>query len=99
MKNVSRTIHVGIDVAKDTFDAALGIGGELVKLSNDVTGCDALLSRLAELPTALVVMEATGGYEEPVACALQAAGLEVAVINARQARDFAKAMGYLAKTD
>jgi transposase len=99
MKNVSKAIHVGIDIAKDTFDAALGIGGEVLRLSNDATGCDALLSRLAELPVALVVMEATGGYEELVACALQAAGLEVGVINARQARDFAKAMGYLAKTD
>jgi transposase len=99
MKNVSTSIHVGIDIAKETFDAALGIGGEVVQLSNDGAGCDALLARLAKLPTALVVMEATGGYEEPLACALQAAGLEVAVTNARQARDFAKAMGYLAKTD
>ena len=44
-------------------------------------------------------MEATGGYEAPLACALQAAGLAVAVINPRQARDFAKSMGRLAKTD
>jgi len=46
-----------------------------------------------------VVMESTGGYEAQFACALQAAGLSVAVVNPRQARDFAKALGYLAKTD
>ena len=96
---MSKVTHVGIDVAKDTFDAALGIGGEVVQFVNDVTGWDQLLAKLADLPIALVVMEATGGYEEPLACALQATGLTVAVINARQARDFAKAMGYLAKTD
>ena len=44
-------------------------------------------------------MEATGGYEAALACALQATGLPVAVINPRQARDFAKSMGRLAKTD
>jgi transposase len=44
-------------------------------------------------------MEATGGYEQALVCALQAAGYEVAVVNPRQARDFAKAMGYLEKTD
>jgi transposase len=51
------------------------------------------------LGVALVVMEATGGYEAALACALQAAGLSVAVVNPRQARDFAKSMGQLAKTD
>src|SRR6218665_2273036 len=48
---------------------------------------------------ALVVLEATGGYEFEAACALQAAGLDVAVVNPRQARDFARAMGALAQTD
>ncbi|CBJ91662.1 transposase [Xenorhabdus nematophila ATCC 19061] len=47
----------------------------------------------------LVLMEATGGLEAAVACALQAEGFDVVVINPRQARDFARAMGYLAKTD
>ncbi|WP_448196274.1 IS110 family transposase, partial [Raoultella planticola] len=48
---------------------------------------------------ALVLMEATGGLEAAVACSLQAEGFDVAVVNPRQARDFARAMGYLAKTD
>ncbi|UDV30626.1 transposase (plasmid) [Klebsiella pneumoniae] len=51
------------------------------------------------LSLALVLMEATGGLEVAVACSLQAEGFEVAVVNPRQARDFARAMGYLAKTD
>jgi transposase len=54
---------------------------------------------LQPLGVALVVMEATGGYEAALACALQAAGLTVAVINPKQGRDVAKAMGRLAKTD
>ena len=59
----------------------------------------ALAAALQPLGVALVVMEATGGYEAALACALQAAGLPVAVVNPRQARDFAKSMGRLAKTD
>lgn len=92
-------LHVGIDVAKDTFDAAVGVGGEVCTYSNDDAGFEALLLSLKEQGIALVVMEATGGYEAPLACTLQSAELPVAVINPRQARDFAKSMGYLAKTD
>lgn len=55
--------------------------------------------RLADRTVDLIVMEATGGLERDLACALQAAGFAVAVVNPRQARNFAKAMGYLAKTD
>jgi len=54
---------------------------------------------LLPLGAGLVVMEATGGYEAALACALQASGLPVAVLNPRQARDFARSMGRLAKTD
>ena len=89
---------VGIDIAKDAFEVALG-GEETFSLANDCSGQDALLTRLQEVTIGLIVMEATGGYERAVACALQAAGLPVVVINPRQGRDFAKAMGYLAKTD
>ncbi|MCG2991465.1 IS110 family transposase, partial [Escherichia coli] len=46
-----------------------------------------------------VLMKATGGLETAIVCALQAEGFELAVVNPRQARDFARAMGYLAKTD
>ena len=99
MKNVLKQIHVGIDVAKESFECGLGVGGEICSFGNDDKGFEALGLRLKEFDVRLVVMEATGGYEAQLACALQAAGYEVAVVNPRQARDFAKAMGYLAKTD
>jgi transposase len=98
-KNVPNSIHVGIDVAKDSFDVSLGVGGELCRFSNDGEGFERVLERLKAFEVRLVVMEATGGYEAQLACALQAAGFSVAVVNPRQARDFAKALGYLAKTD
>jgi transposase len=92
-------ITVGIDVAKDTLEVALGPKASARGLTNDTDGIDALLAQLAACQVALVVMEATGGLESAVACALQAAGYAVAIINPRQARDFARAMGQLAKTD
>ena len=94
-----RQIHVGIDVAKESFDGSLGVDGELCSFSNDDKGFEAIQLQLKEFDVRLIVMEATGGYEAQLACALQAAGFDVAVVNARQAREFAKAMGYLAKTD
>lgn len=92
-------IVVGIDIAKQTFDAAVGVGGSIETFTNDDGGHDALLAKLVGKTVDLIVMEATGGLERDLACALQAAGFAVAVVNPRQARDFAKAMGYLAKTD
>jgi transposase len=92
-------IVVGIDIAKQTFDAALGVAGSIETFSNDEAGHEAFLARLAGRTVDLIVMEATGGLERDLACLLAAAGFAVAVVNPRQARDFAKAMGYLAKTD
>lgn len=93
------SMMVGIDIAKLSFDAALGVSAQAQTFSNDDTGYEALIAALAEQPVELIVMEATGGYERDLACILQAAGFAVAVVNPRQARDFARAMGYLAKTD
>jgi transposase len=92
-------IVVGIDIAKQTFDAALGVVGSIETFTNDDAGHDAFAAKLAGGAVDLIVMEATGGLERDLACMLQAAGFAVAVVNPRQARDFAKAMGYLAKTD
>ncbi|KIX46204.1 transposase [Burkholderia pseudomallei] len=94
------SVVVGIDVAKEHVDIAV-LGAERVALrwANDADAHSALAAALQPLNVALVVMEATGGYEAALACALQAAGLPVAVSNPRQARDFAKSMGRLAKTD
>ena len=73
--------------------------GELFDVPNDDAGIDELLARLEEARPALVVLEATGGFERPVAAALAALGFAVAVVNPRQARNFARATGRLAKTD
>lgn len=94
-----KRIQVGIDVAKGTFDVGLGVGGECCQFSNDAQGHERLLGALNSFEVSLIVMEATGGYERALVCVLQAAGYEVAVVNPRQARDFAKALGYLEKTD
>ena len=91
--------YAGVDVAKDTVELALGLSASVESFVNEPSGHEALVKRLHEHEVALVVLEASGGYEFALACAAQAAGLAVAVINPRQARDFAKAMGYLAKTD
>lgn len=91
---------VGIDVAKAHVDVfVLGAEFRPQRFDNDAEGQSQLATALAQMEVSLVVMEATGGYEAALACALQAAGLPVAVVNPKQARDFAKAMGKLAKTD
>jgi len=94
------SVVVGIDVAKAHVDVwVLGAKFDAQRLDNHAEAHSALAAALKPLDVALVVMEATGGYETELACALQAAGLAVAVVNPRQARDFAKSMGRLAKTD
>ena len=98
-----REVHVGIDVSKRTLDVCiLGVGdsrGDSFAVANDQQGIDKILSRLEEARPELVVLEATGRYERPAATAIAASKIPVAVVNPRQARDFAKAIGRLAKTD
>jgi len=92
-------MFAGIDVSKDHLDLHVRPTGEAARFPNDPDGIAALAGRLAAVAPALVVLEATGGYEHPAAAALAAAGLPVAVVNPRQARRFAEATGRLAKTD
>lgn len=92
-------IYVGIDVSKARLDVHLRPSDEAFSVAHDNPGLDRLVGRLAALPIALVVLEASGGFETTVAAALAAAGLPVRLVNPRQTRDFAKAMGRLAKTD
>jgi transposase len=91
--------YAGIDVAKDTVELAVGPSASVERFANDPDGHEAIVRRVLEQKVALVVLEASGGYEFALACALQASGVAVGLINPRQARDFARAMGYLAKTD
>lgn len=91
--------YIGIDVSKTTLDSVLRPGDKHWQSDNDPAGITDLVIDLQELNPELIVVEATGGLEQPLVAALQAAGLAVAVVNPRQARDFAKATGRLAKTD
>ena len=98
---MSHQVFVGIDVSKAHLDVAVlpshsqGRG----RFGNDNAGFDQLIGWLGECPGALVVMEATGGYETAVAAALATAGWDVVVANGRQVRDYARSRGKLAKTD
>jgi transposase len=92
-------VFAGIDVAKDRLDVHLRPSGEAFAIGRDAAGLGALVERLAGLAPSLVVLEATGGFEVTVAAALTAAQLPLALANPRQIRDFARAIGRLAKTD
>jgi transposase len=92
-------VFVGIDVAKATLDVALRPGAQAFTAANDDAGVRDLVARLRAAAPALVVLEATGGYELAAVAALAAAGLPVVVANPRQVRDFARSTGQLAKTD
>ncbi len=95
----SKRVVVGIDVSKAMLDCAVLPSKETFRHSNDDAGIAQLIERLRTLRPDLVVMEATGGFETAVASALAGAQFRVAVVNPRQVRDFAKAIGRLAKTD
>lgn len=99
--DASELIFIGIDVSKDSLELALNDKGKTEYINNDDRGIAKLLAviKAVDGPVGAVVLEATGGFERPAAIALCRAGLPVMVVNPRQARDFAKAMGYLAKTD
>jgi transposase len=90
---------IGIDVAKRWLDWAVADSGRVQRVDNDTAGLTKLVPHLQRHRPALVVMEATGGYELAAVRALQQAGLAVSVVNPRQVRDFARAGGRLAKTD
>jgi len=98
-ENASSRIFVGIDVAKKSWDVHLLPAGKSMKLVAGESGLSKLRTELATLGSCLVVMEASGGYERELAADLVAAGHEVAVVNPRQVRDFARGVGKLAKTD
>jgi transposase len=93
------SVYVGIDVSKDRLDVALLPAGESFAVGRDSGGLEDLIARLHRVLPTLIVLEATGGYEQVVSAGLAAAGLPVAVVNPRQIRDFARATGKLAKTD
>ena len=92
-------IFVGIDVAKDRLDVHVRPSDEAFSVARDSEGLAALMQRLGPLHPYLVVLEATGGFEQTLAAALVSEAMPLAVVNPRQIRDFARATGQLAKTD
>ena len=99
MNTIQEEAFVGVDVSKSTLDLWLDPVGESIHVTYDDAGIATVCQRLNAMSPTLIVMEATGGLETRLATELAASGLPVAVINPRQARDFAKASGELAKTD
>jgi transposase len=90
---------VGVDVSKASLEIAVRPDGERWSTANDEREMPSLVERLRQIGPTLIVVEATGGLQTLVVAELSMAGLPVAVVNPRQARDFAKATGRLAKTD
>lgn len=94
-----RKNYIGIDVSKQLLEVAVHESDFRYRCPNTSSAFSELLAELIALRPALIVVEATGGLEKPLVAALHAAGLPVVVINPRQVRAFAKALGQLAKTD
>ena len=91
--------YVGIDIAKAKLDIAVRPSGHQWVSAHDEAGIAELTTRLQALQPQLIVVEATGGREIALVATLGAAALPVAVVHPRQVRDFACAIGQLAKTD
>ncbi len=96
---MSKRKYAGIDVDKNNLEVAFDPEQPKKTFSNDKEGFKALIKQLREWAVDQVVMEATGGYENPFAVALTRSNIAVSVVNPRHVRSFAKALGYLAKTD
>jgi transposase len=90
---------IGVDVSKDDLVIAVAPTGEQWTSNQDPAALDHLVARLRVLAPQLIVLEATGGYERPLVAACALAQLPVAVVNPRQVRAFAQALGRTAKTD
>lgn len=99
MIDQDKKYYIGIDVSKAILDVFISPIDKYMQFNNDASGIKKLIKKFNLFPSASIVMEATGGYEKPVAQALKMANFTVAVVNPRQIRDFAKALGKLAKTD
>ncbi len=91
--------YIGIDVSKALLDVYILPHKKYMQFKNDTKGIQKLSEKLKSFSPVSIVMEATGGYEKLVTQSLQKANFRVSVVNPRLIRDFAKALGKLAKTD
>jgi len=98
MTNVSYTFNIGIDISKKKLDVSFS-DNKTACYDNDLNGFKQLLKQISDKGRTRVAMEATGGYERSLVQFLQEKGIAVSVVNAKRVRDYAKALGKLAKTD
>lgn len=92
-------LWIGIDVSKDYLDVYIHPTAKRYQFKQAEEDLLALSKTLKEASPAMVVLEASGGYESTAAGILAYIGLPVVVVNPRQVRDYARAAGVLAKTD
>lgn len=98
MTNKTFLFNVGVDISKLKLDVAFS-AQQVASFDNNQEGFNRLLKELKNKSETRVVMEATGGYEKPLAQFLQSQGIAVSIVNAKRVRDYAKALGKLAKND
>ena len=99
MTIMEQETYVGVDVSKDRLDIAVLDQKQIVQVANTKKGIAAFTRRMRNLKPKLIIVEATGGYEELVVHGLYAAGLPVALVSPQRVRQYARARGVLAKTD
>lgn len=92
-------VYVGVDVSKDSLDVAVPDWMQAHQVRNNRQGIKRLVKEMVNLSPRLVVVEATGGYEEQVVQALFRAGQRVSLVSPQRVRQYARARGILAKTD
>jgi len=99
MTTISQEHYVGIDVSKDRLDVAVLGRKEITQVGNTKPGLTKFTKEMRQLKPKLIVVEATGGYEEALVLGLFEAGLPVALVSPQRVRQYARARGLLAKTD
>lgn len=92
-------LFIGVDVSKKLLDVAFGRDSNIKQFANDKDGFSLLIAELKSLDITIVAFESSGGYEKSLFCALVEHKIPTATLNPKQVRDFAKALGILAKTD
>jgi transposase len=98
MTTITYQFNIGVDIAKQKFDVSIS-DQKIASYENNLAGFKRLLQEIKDKPQTRIVMEATGGYEKPLAHFLQGQGVAVSIVNAKRVRDYAKALGLLAKND
>ncbi len=98
MTKIAYQFNIGIDVSKQKLDVSYN-DKEIAVFDNSTKGFKQLVKSIKNKKSTRIVIEATGGYERPLAHFLQDQNISMSIVNAKRVRDFAKVLGRLAKTD